>query len=42
MIIERMMNDKKQNMEIMNRLIMEDSNRIVNEWKERIINGLIR
>ena len=36
------MNDKKQNMEIMNRLIMEDSNRIVNEWKERIMNGLIR
>ena len=36
------MNDKKQNMEIMNRLIMEDSNRIVNQWKEGIMNGLIR
>ena len=42
MVIKRMMNDKKQNMEIMNRLIMEDSNRIVNQWKEGIMNGLIR
>ena len=42
MIIKRILNDKKQNIEIMNRLIIEDLNRIVNEWKERVMNGLIR